>query len=145
MEAEPKKSSWNAAAWVLLVVAVGLAAGAGLALAIHVPMNPPPSGPPGPPPPPASATQLNVVLSTLSVVLVGALLIVYGRIYRSTRAPYVLGLLVFLGALLAGVVLNSPLLFAAFQLGPGNLGRFLAWSDLLMSVGLAIFLYLSLQ
>jgi hypothetical protein len=145
MEATPKGRSWNAAIWVLIVVAVGLALGAALALTVHVPPNTGPGGPPQPPPPSVAATQLDVLLSTLTMVLVVSLLVVYGRIYRATRAPYVLGLLVVLGALFLGTVLNSPLLFTAFQLGPGDLGRFLAISDLLMSAGLATFLYLSLQ
>lgn len=145
MEAKQKGSSWNAMIWVLVVLAIGLGAGTVLALAVHVPANPPMPGSGVPPPPPVAVTQAVVLFSTLSVVLVAALLVVYGRIYRATGAPYVLGLLVVLGAVLCGTVLNSPILFTAFHLGPGNLGRFLALSDLLLSAGLAIFLYLSLQ
>lgn len=145
MEEKKKGSSWNAAIWVLVVVAIGLALGGGLALSVHVPPNAGPPGPPAPQPPPLAVTQANVLFSTLGMVLLAALLVVYGRIYRTTRAPYVLGLLVVLGALFCGTLLNSPLLFTAFGLGPGNLGRFLALSDLLLSAGLSIFLYLSLQ
>ncbi len=144
MEAESKGKSWNAAVWVLVVLGIGLAAGAVLAFTLHVPPNTGP-GHPGPPPPPANVTQTTVLLSTLSMVLVLALLVVYARSYRTTRAPYILGLLVFLAALFGETLLNSPLLFTAFGLGPGNLGRFLALSYLLMSAGLSIFLYLSLQ
>lgn len=144
MEAESKGKSWNAAVWVLVVLGIGLAAGAVLAVTLHVPPNTGP-GHPGPPPPPANVTQTTVLLSTLSMVLVLALLVVYARSYRTTRAPYILGLLVFLAALFGETLLNSPLLFTAFGLGPGNLGRFLALSYLLMSAGLSIFLYLSLQ
>ncbi len=145
MQGKEKGSSGRAAIWVLGVIAIGLGAGAALALTVHVPPNTPGGGPPPPPPPPTVVTQLTVLLSTLSVVLVVALVVVYGRIYGATRAPYVLGLLAFLSAVLLGLVLNSPLLFTVFHLGPGNLGRFLALSDLLMSFGLAVFLYLSLQ
>jgi hypothetical protein len=145
MEATSKGSSWNAAVWVLIIVGVGLALGAVLAWTVHVPPNPALGAPMGPPPPPVAVTQANVLFSTVALVLLAALLGVYARIYRTTRAPYVLGLLVFLGALVCETALNSPLLFTAFGLGPGNLGRFLALSDLLFSAGLAIFLYLSLQ
>lgn len=144
MEAEPKGKSWSALVWVFIVLAIGLGAGAVLAFTLHVPPNVGP-GHPGPPPPPAAVTRTTVLLSTLSMVLVLALVVVYARSYRTTRAPYVLGLLVFLAALFGETLLNSPLLFTAFGLGPGNLGRFLAWSYLLMSAGLSIFLYLSLQ
>jgi hypothetical protein len=145
MVEEKKGSSWSAVVWVLIVVAIGVAIGAALALSVHVPSNPSPGGPPGPPPPPVSAIQANVLLSTLAMVLLAALIAVYARIYGTTRAPHMLGLLVVLGAVFLGTLLNSPLLFTAFGLGPGNLGRFLAVSDALLSAGLAIFLYLSLQ
>ncbi len=145
MDEKKKGSPWNAAIWVLIVEGIGLAVGAALAVAVHVPPNAGPPGPPSPPPPPVAVTQVNVLFSTLALVLLIALVGVYTRIYRTTRAPYVLGLLVVLGALFCETLLNSPLLFAAFGLGPGNLGRFLALSDLLLSAGLSIFLYLSLQ
>jgi hypothetical protein len=141
----PKGVSRNAAIWVLVVIGIGPVVGGGLAWGVHVPPNRGPGGPPGPPPPSMAATRANVLLSSLAMVLLIALLVVYARIYRMTRAPYVLGLLVVLGALFCETALISPLLFTAFGLGPGNLGRFLALSDLLLSAGLAIFLYLSLQ
>jgi hypothetical protein len=86
-----------------------------------------------------------VVLSTVSIAFLLALLVVYGRTYRTTGAPYVLGLFVFLLVLLLETVLNSPLLFTAFGVAPGGVSRFLAFGQLLMSVALGIFLYLSLQ
>jgi hypothetical protein len=139
------RRTWSAAVWVLIVLAIGVVLGAGLALTVHVPQNPGPPGPPGPAPPPVAIAQSGVLLSVVSLVLLSALIVVYGRNYRTTGAPYVLGLLLFLVVLFFETALNSPLLFTAFGRGPGNLGPFLAVSELLMSAALSIFLYLSLQ
>jgi hypothetical protein len=142
MEEKGSGRTWSAANWVLIVVVIGLALGTALALTVHVPQASPPAGPP---PPPTAVTQANVLLSTLCLVLLASLLAVYVRSYLATRAPYVLGLVIFLVALFFETALNSPLLFTAFGLGPGSLGRFLALSDLVLSGALSIFLYLSLQ
>jgi hypothetical protein len=139
------RHSWSAAVWVLIVLVVGLVVGAGLAISVHVPQNPGPPGPPGPAPPPVAVTQTSVLLSTVCLTLLAALVLVYGRNYLATRAPYVLGLLIFLTVLFVTTAVNSPLLFTAFGIGPGNLGRFLVVSELLLSAALSIFLYLSLQ
>ncbi len=133
--------------WVLIVLLVGLVVGLALSETISVPQAPRPGGPGSPPPPPQQHqfSQVMLLLSTVSLALLAALLVVYGRIYRSTRAPYVLGLFVFLLALLFESLLSSPLLFTAFGVGPGGVSGFLAVGQLLMSAALAIFLYLSLQ
>ncbi len=135
----------KASAWVLLVIGIGLIVG--LVLALTLPG--PPAGPPGPggggPIPPRPLDGAMLVLSTVGIALLAALLVVYARTYRTTRAPFVLGLWVFLLALLAENVLSSPLLFTAFGVGPGGLGRFLTFGQALMCVALSIFLYLSLE
>jgi hypothetical protein len=64
MENQQSGKTWNAAIWVLIVVAIGLVLGILLALTVHVPGAPPPAGPPGAPPPPAPVTQADVLLST---------------------------------------------------------------------------------
>ncbi len=148
-EEKGRTVSRSAAFWVLVVVVIGLVAGTVLAIVIPTPGGPM-QGPPGPghgggPPPPVfSIARADVLFSTLALVLLAALVGVYARHYRSTRAPYVLGLLVFLGALFLETLLNSPILFAGFGISPGSLGPFLAVSELVMSGALAIFLYLSL-
>jgi len=145
MSEETGAPSWNAAVWVLMVLAIGLLLGVGLALTVHVPQNGAPPGPPGSSPPPVAVTQTSVLLSTVCLVLLTALIVVYGRNYWATRAPYVLGLTVFLVVLFFTTLVNSPLLFTAFGIGPGNLGRFLALSEFLLAAALSLFLYLSLQ
>lgn len=144
MEAEGERGSARSVGWMLLVVLVGLAVGVLLAYTVPLPPGGP-SGPGGPPIPNSTVTRGMIVLSTLSMALLVALLVVYGRTYRNTRAPFILGLWVFLVALLLETVLTSPLLFIAFGAGPGGLGRFLTFGQLLMCVALGIFLYLSLE
>ena len=133
---------WDPALWVGIVLAVGLAAGAVLGWLLPVPHG---AGPPSPPPPPAWSTRLGVTISTLDLVLLLSLLVVYVRSYLRTRAPYTLGLAVFLGVLFVESAVSSPLLFSAFGLSPGPLGRFLDAGGILLSAALGLFLYLSLQ
>jgi len=142
MESTKSERAWSAATWVLVVLAVGLALGAVLAWLIPIP---PGGNPSGSAPPPGWVAQVGVLLSTLSLALLVALLVVYARSYRATRAPYVLGLVIFLVVLFFETAVNSPLLLRAFGLGPGAIGPFLALGGLLMSAALSIFLYLSLQ
>ncbi len=139
------RSFGSAGVWVLLVVVVGVGLGTLLALTLPGPPAGPPSGPGAGPIPPHALNVAMVVLSSVSIALLLALLVVYGRTYRTTRAPFVLGLWVFLLALLLESILSSPLLFTAFGVGPGSLGRFLTFGQLLMCVALTIFLYLSLE
>jgi hypothetical protein len=144
MAAESGRDMWHAGRWMIVVLGVGLLVGLALAFTVHVPAGPPP-GPGAPPVPSTTIAQLALVLSTLNLALLVALLVVYGRTYRTTRAPFMLGLWVFLLALLLENVLISPLLFTAFGAGPGGLGRFLTVGQFLMSVALSVFLYLSLE
>lgn len=134
--------SWDPAVWVGVVLAVALLAGGILAWLVPVPKG---GGPPGPPLPPDWSIRAGVLLSTVSLVLLLALLSVYARNYRATRAPYTLGLAVFLGVLFVESAVSSPLVFSAFGLNPGSLGRFLDAGSLLLDAALALFLYLSLQ
>jgi hypothetical protein len=128
--------------WVLIVVAVGLAAG--FALAVVTPSPPSPAmGPPGPAP--SVGFPLQVFFSGLDVVLLLALVIVYVRTYAQTRARFALGLVLFLAALLLQVVLSSPAFFRALGYGPGNLGFFFLLGGVFEAVALSVFLYLSLE
>ena len=145
MEERAAKRTWESGRWLVLVLAVGLVVGLVLALVVAVPGSGPPPGPGSPPLPARSVSQAMTVLSTVNIALLVALLVVYSRTYRSTGAPFILGLWVFLFALLLENILDSPLLFAAFDAAPGGLGRFLAFGQLLMCAALAVFLYLSLE
>jgi uncharacterized membrane protein YedE/YeeE len=146
-----RAKSWDAGRWVLIVLLVGLVVGLVLALVAPTPPAPGPpgpggGGPGGPGQGSPSSSRPTLVLSTVSLALLVALLVVYGRTYRTTRAPYVLGLVLFLFVLLVQGILSSPLVFSAVGVGPGSgLGRLLEVAQFLMCAALALFLYLSLQ
>lgn len=134
----------GAASWVAIVVIVGAVVGAALSIAF-----PPMPGPPGPGGPPGRGPigldRAAYVLSTIDLAMLLALLAVYVRTYRETRARFALGLSAFLAALTLQTVFGSTLLFGAFGFGPGGLGPFLFVSYLFETIALAIFLYLSLD
>lgn len=141
-EEETNGRDWSAATWVVVVLALGLTVGALLARTVRVPAGPTPTGMPAPP---LWWSQLGVILSSTTLALLLALLVVYVRAYLATRAAHTLGLALFLAVLFVESTVNSPLLFTAFGQGPGALGRFLDVGGFLMTVALTIFLYLSLQ
>ena len=132
--------------WVLVVIACGLIAG-GLLWLVH-PIAPGPG--PGLPPaggPAASGTlgRAAGVLSLVDLALLVSLIVVYVRTYRDTRAPFALGLVLFLVALvIESTSLSLPIL-AAFGFGWGGLGIFFLVSTIFETIALAVFLYLSLN
>ena len=140
-EERPKRGA-NAAVWVLIVLAVGVVAGFLLSAA------PTPSGTR-----PGhgwgwrfqSADDVDVILSTVSIALLVALLVVYARTYGQTRAPFALGLVVVLFALLLQSVVTSPLAYGAAGVSAAGLGTFLLFADVLKIAAFSVFLYLSLQ
>ena len=141
-QAGERKRGLSPAAWTLVVLAIGLALGALLALV------PRPDRPGGPGPRPGmfeTYDDVDVVLSTVSTAFLVALLVVYAKTYSETRAPFALGLIVVLGALLFQGIRTSPLLFGAFGHALGSLGPFLLVADAFKAGAFAAFLYLSLQ
>ncbi len=144
---EPEKKRGGAAGmWVLIVLLVGVLAGLVLAaLPIPTTATTSPGRGPGLHLQLSTASDYDVVLSTVGVVLLIALLVVYARVYGDTRANFALGLIVVLLALLFQSVLTSPLVFGAFGQTAGGLGTFLALADLFKVVAFVVFLYLSLE
>lgn len=92
-----------------------------------------------------TATDYDVILSTVGIALLVALLVVYARVYADTKAGFILGLVVVLLALLLESVLSSPLVYGAFGSAAGDLGTFLAFADVFKVVAFTLFLYLSLE
>jgi hypothetical protein len=88
---------------------------------------------------------LHVILSTLGIVLVVTLLVVYARTYRQTRGRFPLGLLAIFSALLFQELVSSPLLSHYLQntaLSSGSVGPV---ADTFRIVAYIIFLYISLE
>jgi len=88
---------------------------------------------------------LNAILSTTSIALLVALLIVYVRLYSETRANFSLGLVIVLCELLLNSLISHPLLLV--RAGPIPLGprEFLSTAEIFLVVAYAVFLYLSLE
>jgi len=134
--------------WVPAVLLVGLLLGALLSLVAPVPEEPRLEHLPGfffvtftPEP----LLQFHVLVTTIEIVLLVALLVVYVKVYADTRANFSLGLVVVLAALLLNTLFSYPLLLGL--LGPVSVrpGDFLLFADIFMIVAYTVFLYLSLE
>jgi hypothetical protein len=89
--------------------------------------------------------QFHIMLTTVSIALLVALLVVYVRMYAQTKANFSLGLVVVLFALLVQALLSYPIVIGfvgAVYLGPGLSSQF---ADVFTVCAYAIFLYLSLE
>jgi hypothetical protein len=91
------------------------------------------------------ALQLHVILSTIEMVLLFALVLVYIRIYSETRANFSMGILIVLFALLVHSIFSYPL--TVDQIGPVLLGSgaFFPYPDIFTIIAYTVFLYLSLE
>ncbi len=143
-ESETKRGA-AAGVWVLLVLVVGIVAGLVLAaLPAGTTTVPSPGRGPGWHLTLSSASDYDVVLSTVGIALLVALLVVYTRVYSETKAHFSLGLVIVLFALFLESVLTSPLVYGAFGQTTDGLGTFLALADLFKVIAFVVFLYLSL-
>ena len=88
--------------------------------------------------------EYHSILSTVSISLLIALLIVYGRTYVQTKANFVLGLNIVLLALLLQNLLTYPILRPFFPIAPGT-SIFSPVADIFTIIAYAVFLYLSLE
>lgn len=118
--------------WVLIVLAVGAAAGSALSLL--------PS-----PGPDFLMRPVHVILSAVVVALLAALLVVYAKVYADTEARFALGLLIVLGLLLFEALLTFPPLLTPLGLHEERPFEVLPFTDALAIGAFAVFLYLSLD
>lgn len=93
----------------------------------------------------ATFIEFHIILSTIGISLLVALVVVYLRMYRETKANFVLGLLVMLFALLLHSILTSPV-FEDFMVRlPLRADLSSPIADVFTVVAYGIFLYLSLE
>ena len=90
--------------------------------------------------------QFHSILSTISISLLVALLVVYGGTYQKTRANFILGLIVVLLALLLQNLTQYPLLHQFVDNSAFESVTFSSpVSDVFTIIAYSVFLYLSLE
>jgi hypothetical protein len=89
--------------------------------------------------------EFHIILSTVGMALLVALIVVYARTYLQTKANFILGLLVFLFALLLQAVLTYPVLIELEIARGFAIEVFSPVADVFTIVAYAVFLYLSLE
>jgi hypothetical protein len=136
--------------WVILVLAIGATVGvvSFLVIAPHLRLR-------GffPPAPSSFIMEIfsliaeHIILSTISIALLVSLVIIYGRIYKQTKANFALGIFIVLLALLFETFLNYPILQLLTTGYPVNLfsSPLPTLADIFTIVAYSVFLYLSLE
>jgi hypothetical protein len=147
MQQDEKKGGSTSKVWVLVVLVVGVALGIVLSVVqtstTAVPWRGHGRG--------GWGLQLDtpddvdVILSTVSMVLLAALLLVYVKTYKETKAKFALGLVGVFLALLFQSILTSPLVYGAFGQASEGIGTFLLLADVFKIAAFTVFLYLSLE
>jgi len=87
----------------------------------------------------------KTVVSTINIILLIFLLLVYADIYRKTRSEFTIGLLIFSATLLLYALVSSPIVIWAFGFRLFGLGPFALLPDLFTLVALVVLLYLSIK
>lgn len=85
------------------------------------------------------------VISSVNIVLVLSLLLIYVNIYRRTGASFALGLIIFSLALFFYTVSSNPFIQTLFGFRAFGLGPFATLPDIFALIALTILLYLSLK
>jgi hypothetical protein len=130
--------------WVPIVLVIGTAIGA-ISYKLATEVSAFPHFPPGPPVGSDVYLEFHIILTTIGMALLVALIVVYARTYLQTKANFILGLLVFLFALLLQSILTYPVLIA-FELPKGlAVEVFSPVADVFSIIAYTVFLYLSLE
>ena len=85
------------------------------------------------------------VLSTVNLVLLVILLIIYLRVYSDTRSEFALGLIVFALAMMMYAITSNPWLQSGFGFRASGLGPFAFFPDLFALVALVILLFFAVR
>jgi hypothetical protein len=132
--------------WVPIVLLIGTVAG--IISYLYTLSTIPQFGPGGPGGPfgPGAFLEYHSILSTISISLLVALLVVYGKTYTQTKANFILGLIVVLLALLLQNLLNYPILHPYIDNTPlESMTISSPVSDVFTIIAYTVFLYLSLE
>jgi hypothetical protein len=89
--------------------------------------------------------ELHIILTTVSISLLIALIVVYTRTYLQTKADFIFGLLVVLFALLLQSLITFPVFLSLVEHTPIRPAFISTIADIFKIVAFAVFLYLSLE
>ncbi len=140
----------NVLIWIVVLVtlvAVALLAGLWAALTFYNPQSPwAPIPRPGTNPGDIEFFYIaKTVFSTLNIALLSFLMLTYADIYRKTRSPFTIGLLMFSIVFLIKEFTSNPMVIRASGFALFGLGPFALLPDLLEFVALTVLLYLSVK
>lgn len=147
METQMNKNVWIWIVILVTLVAVALLAGLWAALTFYNPQSPW-----GPLPRPGTIVGdleffyiAKTIVSTLNIALLSFLMLTYADIYRKTRSPFTIGLLLFSVVFLMKEFTSNPMVIRASGFALFGLGPFALLPDLLEFVALTVLLYLSVK
>ena len=87
----------------------------------------------------------NTIISTVNIVLLVFLILIYVNIFLKTRSPFTVGLLIFAFVFLVRELSSSPFVTSIYGFRAYGLGPFAFLPSLLELVALSILLYLSVK
>ena len=88
---------------------------------------------------------VNTIISTINIVLLAILTIIYANIYIKTRSPFTVGLIILALVFLVQNVTSSPFITAPFGFRAYGLGPFAFLPGLFEFVALTVLMYLSVK
>ena len=83
---------------------------------------------------------LKSILSTLNIVLLSILLVVYASTYSQARSEFLVGLIIFDVAMLLYALTSNPLIYGGFGFHGAGLGPFAMLPDLFSLVAVSVLL-----
>jgi hypothetical protein len=87
----------------------------------------------------------KTVISTINIIILVFLVLIYIDIYRKTRSEFTIGLIIFSATLLLYALASNPILIRAFGFRLFGLGPFALLPDLFTFAALIVLLYLSIK
>jgi hypothetical protein len=87
----------------------------------------------------------KTVVSTLSIALLSFLMLTYVDIYRKTKSPFTIGLIMFSIVFLMKEFTSNPMVYRAAGFNQYGLGPFALLPDLFEFLALTLLLYLSVK
>lgn len=87
----------------------------------------------------------NTIISTINIVLLVILILIYANLFVKTRSPFTIGLLIFAFVFLVRDLTSSPFVTAIYGFRAYGLGPFAFLPSLFELIALSILLYLSVK